>query len=113
AAYGWKRPVAIGRIVAGEITCPCLGEAMLGGANIGVVVAGDDRDAIRRADTLQPGQRWRKLGFERQIDEVACDRDVIRGLRLQIRYQRIEHAAFVEFMPVARPVEIAERALAG
>jgi len=48
-----------------------------------------------------------------QIDEVARDRDVIRGLRLHVRYQRIEHAALVEFMPVARPVEIAERALAG
>ena len=86
---------------------------MLGGANIGVVIAGDDGDAIRRADAFQPCQRRRKLGFQREIDEIARDRNVVRRLRLHVRHQRIEHVAAVEFMAIAGPVEIAERALSG
>ena len=65
------------------------------------------------ADTLQPGLGRSKLGFEREVDEVAGDRDVIRLLRLHVRHQRIEHAAGMELVAVARPVEIAERTFAG
>jgi hypothetical protein len=50
---------------------------------------------------------------QREIDEVAGDRDVIRPLRLHVRHQRIEHVALVDLLAVAFPVEIAERALAG
>ena len=106
-----KRGTAIG-LVAGQIIPPGFRKAMLGGANIGVVIAGDDGDAISRADALQPGPRRRKLGFQREIDEVAGDRDLIRRLRLHVRHQRIEHVAAVEFVAIAGPVEIAERAFA-
>ena len=61
---------------------PCFLEAVLGNANIGVVIAGNHRDPIRRADALQPGPRRRELGFEREIDEIAGYRDVIRRLRI-------------------------------
>ena len=84
---------------------------MLGGANIGIVIAGDHRNAIRCTNTFQPGPRRRKLRVQRQVDEVAGDRDLVRRLRLKVRHQRIEHIAPVEFVPIAGPVEIAERAL--
>jgi len=62
-----------------KIIPPGLRKAMLGSANIGVVIAGDHRDTIGCADAFQPFQRWRKFCFEREIDKVACDRDVIRS----------------------------------
>ena len=85
---------------------------MPGGADIGIVIAGNDADAVRRADALQPRLRRREFCFQRQVDQIAGDRDVVRLLRLQVRDQRIEHLAAMEFLPVALPVEIAERAFA-
>jgi hypothetical protein len=91
---------------------PGLRKAVLGHAHIGVVIAGDHRDPVRCADALQPRPRRRKLRLEREVDEVAGDRDVIRRLRLHVRHQRVEHLAAMDLMAIARPVEIAERALA-
>ena len=85
---------------------------MLRGANIGIVIAGNHRDPVGWTDALQPCPRRHKLGFERQIDEVAGDRDVVRRLGLHIRNQRVQHVAPVELAAVARPVEIAEHAFA-
>ena len=99
--------------VAAEIISPCLDKAMPGGVDISVVIARNDCDAVRRADALQPFQRRRKLRLQREIDQVAGDRDLIRRLRLDVQHQRIEHVAAMEFPAIARPIEIAERALAG
>ena len=54
-----------------------------------------------------------KLGFEREIDEIAGYRDVMRRLRQHVRHQHIEHVTPVKSVAVASPVEIAEHALAG
>ncbi len=86
---------------------------MPGNANIGVVIAGDHGDTIRNTDALQPCPRWRKFCFEREIDEVAGYRDVIRSLRLHVRHKCIEYVAPMEFLTIARPIEITERAFAG
>ena len=109
-AQQWKADAAIGRLVAAQIISPGFRKAMPRGADIGVVIAGNHRDAIRRTDAFQPGPRRRKLRVQRQVDEVAGDRDLVRRLRLHVRYQRVEHIAPVDLVPVARPVEIAERA---
>jgi len=103
---------AIG-FVAADIILPHFGGAMSGGADIGIVIAGDDRDMFRGAHALQPRPRRRELGFEREIDEIAGHRDVVRVLRPDIGDQRIQHLAAVVFVAVAGPVEIAERTLAG
>ena len=66
----------------------------------------------RRADAFEPGLRRREFRLQRQIDEIAGDRDVVRRLRLHVGDQRVEHLAAVIFVAVAGPVEIAERALA-
>ena len=76
------------------------------------MIAGNDRHAFRRTDTLEPGRGRSKLGLQCQVDEITGDRDVIRHLRLQIGHQNIEHVAPVISVAVARPVQIAERALA-
>ena len=102
-----------GLCIAAQIVGECPGKAMPGGAHIGVVIAGDDRDLLRRADAFQPGRRRRELRLQREIDEIAGDRDVVRLLRLEVGDQRVEHVAAVIFVPVAGPVEIAEPALAG
>jgi hypothetical protein len=85
---------------------------MPGRANISVVIAGNDGDPIGFADVSQPRQRWREFRLQREIDQVAGDGDVVGPLRMQVRDQRIEHLAPLIFMASARPVEIAERALA-
>ena len=95
-----------------EIIRPGSRKPMPGGANIGIVIAGNDADAIRRPDALQPGPRRRKFRLERDVDEIAGDRDVVRRLRLHVRHQRVEHIAPMIFVAVAGPVEIAERAFA-
>ena len=57
---------------------------MPGKADIAIVIAGNDGHAIRRADILQPCPRLRKLGFQREVDQIAGYRDVIRRLRLHV-----------------------------
>jgi hypothetical protein len=99
--------------VASEVGVPALLEPISGGLHIGIVIAGNGRDPIRRSDAPQPCQRWRKLGLECEVDEIAGERDVIGDLRLHVRHQRVEHVAAMIFVPVARPVQIAERALSG
>ena len=54
----------------------------------------------------------REFRLQRQVDEIAGHRDVVRPLRLHVGDQRVQHLAAVIFVAVAGPVEIAERALA-
>src|SRR6478752_7607147 len=48
AAHRWKCRAVIGGFVASDVASPALGKAVLCRANIGVVIAGDDRDTLRR-----------------------------------------------------------------
>ena len=76
-----------------EIVAPSFGKMMAGAANIGVVIAGNHGDPIGRADALEPCPRRREFRLQRQIDEIAGDRDMVRPLRLHVGYQRVEHVA--------------------
>ncbi|MGY3361090.1 hypothetical protein ACVWZK_007753 [Bradyrhizobium sp. GM0.4] len=100
-------------IVARKIGREGFAEAMKGSADISVVIAGNRGDAVGRTDAVEPGARRRELRLQRQIDEIACDRDVVGTLRLHVGDKGVEHLAALVFVTVARPVDIAERALAG
>ena len=63
---------------------------MKGGADISVVIAGNRGDSVGRADAVEPGARGRELRLQRQIDEIAGDRDVVRLLGLHIGHQRVQ-----------------------
>ena len=86
---------------------------MLRGAHIGVVIAGDDGDMLGRSDTFQPRTGRCEFRLQRDVDEIAGDGDVVGPLRLQVLNQRVQHLAPMNLVPVARPVQIAERAFAG
>jgi hypothetical protein len=64
------------------------------------------------ADAFEPGLRRGEFRLQRQVDEIAGHRDVVRPLRLHVGDQRVQHLAAVIFVAVAGPVEIAERTLA-
>ena len=104
---------AVGCDIAAQILPEHTGETMPRRPHIGVVVAGNDRDVLRRADAFEPGLGRREFRLQRQVDEVAGYRDVVRPLRLHVGDQRVEHLAAVIFVAVADPVEIAQRPLAG
>ena len=97
--------------VAAHIFFP-FGHLFFRRANIGIVIARHDRDVVRRADTGKPRTRLREFVGQREIDEVAGDRDVVGPLRPDIGNHSVQHIAPVEGLPAALPVQIAERALA-
>jgi len=103
---------AVRRGIAAQILPERAGETMPRRPHIGVVIAGHDRDPLRRADAFEPGLGRGEFRLQRQVDEVAGDRDVVRALRLHVGDQRVQHLAAVIFVAVAGPVEIAQRALA-
>ena len=110
-AHEWKRR-AVRRGITAQILPERAGETMPRRPHIGVVIAGNDGDPLRRADAFEPGLRRGELRFQRQIDEVAGHRDVVRPLRLHVGDQCVQHLAAVIFVAVAGPVEIAQRTLA-
>ena len=112
AQEGKRDVVGRQRVVAMQVIGKFLSEQMLRISHIGVVVAGNDRDLIRRPDTLQPRARRHEFRRKREIHEIAGDGDVIRLLRLHIVDKEIKHLAPVDGMPIAFPVQIAECALA-
>ena len=67
--------------------------------------------SMRLADAFEPGLRRREFRFERQVDEVAGDGDVVGRLRLHVGHQRVQHLAPIIFAAVAGPVQVAEGAL--
>ena len=111
AAQKGKGAVA-GCLVAGKIIAECLHKTMSRGADIGVVIARDRRHGSGRPHTSEPLPRRAEFRFQREIDEIAGDGDVVGGLRLHVGDQRVQHLAAIIFAAVAGPVEIAERAFA-
>ena len=80
--------------------------------HIGVVIAGDGRDPLRRPKRAQPFGGKHELLGQAEIDEVAGHRDVV-GLPLDdILGQHIEDVAAMHELPPAMPIHIAEHALA-
>src|SRR5437867_1016957 len=80
--------------------------------HIGVVVAGHDGDILRLAKPRKERARGRELGREREIDEIAGDRDVVDGLRLEVGHDAIEYGGAVEVPAPFLPVDVAADPLA-
>src|SRR5262245_38593442 len=80
--------------------------------HIGVVVAGHDSDILRRPKPREERARWRKLGREREIDEVAGDRDVVDGLRFEVGNDALEHVGAVKVSATLLPVDVTADPLA-
>ena len=87
-------------------------EAMLRGAHVGIVIAGNDRHPIRWADAFQPLAGRCEFRWQRQIDQIAGDGDVVGLLDVEVRPQQVEQFAAVDGVAIALPVGVAERALA-
>src|SRR5215510_12279449 len=80
--HEWKLRRRVGHNVAAHVFGPVqLWMAPLR-PHIGVVVAGHDSDVLRGAEPREERARGRKLSREREIDEVAGDRNLVDRLRL-------------------------------
>ena len=55
----------------------------------------------------------RDLGVERQIDEVAGDREMIGRIGRDVGGDHVDDAVMQEAAPVALPVDVADHALGG
>ena len=67
--------------VGAHVVGPALDARIAAQRRIDVVVAGNDRHVVRRADLVQPGRRRLVLGRQAEIDEIAGDGDVVRLVR--------------------------------
>ncbi len=74
--------------VAAHVVAPVACREAGGRAHIGVVIAGHDGDVARAAERCEPGARRREFVGQRQVDEIAGDRDVVGRLRLEVGDQR-------------------------
>ena len=64
--------------VASLVVAPIKLRPRCGRAHVGIVVAGNDRHILRGAEALKPGSGGRIFGRQRQVDEIAGHRDVVR-----------------------------------
>ena len=80
--------------------------------HIGVVIAGDGGDAVRRPEMFEPFGRAHELLGEAEIDEIAGHGDVVGGLLGHVARDEIEDLAPVHEFPPAMPIDVAEHALA-
>ena len=79
--------------------------------DIGVVVARNDGNVVRRAQHFQPQPRHFDFPVERQVDEVAGDRDVIGLRRLHVADDRVEDGITHMTPTMALPVDVAGNSL--
>ena len=63
------------------------------------------------AELAQPGRGLHELGRQRDVDEVAGDRDVVGRLLVQVGDQRVQHLAAMHAVAAPLPGQIAEHPL--
>ena len=76
------------------------------------MIAGHDGDVAGVAERFEPRRARGVFVGQRQIDEIAGDRDVVDAMRLQIARDRIEHFGAMDVFALALPIDEAEAALA-
>ncbi len=81
--------------------------------NIGIVIAGHNRDIIRVAQFRQPVGGDIYFQIESQIDQIASDGNVIGRLRQHVGYKFIEYRPMHCTLAVAQPVDITGDTLRG
>ena len=102
---------AVEPVVAAHVIGPVRGRHRLGAADIDVVVAGHHRDVSGVAERLQPAARARVFVGQRQIDQIAGDRDVVDAEGFQIAPDRLEDFGAMDVFALALPIDEAEAAL--
>ena len=81
-------------------------------AHIDVVIAGNERHVLGGAEAVEPMAPARELLGQRDIGEIAGDRDVVRRLLLQIGDDLVQHGAIMDEAPPAPPIDVAGGPLA-
>ena len=80
--------------------------------HIGIVIAGDGGDPLRRAEGAKPfGGKDKFLG-QPEIHEIAGHRDVVWLAADEVLHQHVEHIAAMHELPPTMPIHVAEHALA-
>jgi hypothetical protein len=79
--------------------------------DIGIVVAGNCRDAARRAEVMQPFGGTEEFFGQPEVDQVSGDRDVIRLPLGEVVGEQVEHIAPMHVFAAAMPVHITQHAL--
>ena len=97
-----------GALVAGEIRCP--GRHRLGKRprHIGVVVAGNDGNVMRRPEGLQPSPCGDDLAGQADVHQVAGDGDMIGLVRHQIVEEVAQYWPGQRVHPAPTPVDVAD-----
>ena len=110
-----RERVALGPAAVGTVAAHVVGPVRPGLAplhlDIGVVVAGNDRDGIGRAQLAQPARGLHELGRQRDVDQIAGDRDMVRRLGAHVLDQRVQHLAAMDAIAAALPGQVAEHPL--
>ena len=99
-------------VVAFHIRAPMLAAGRRRAPHIEIVIAGHDRDLRRLAERMQEGAGVEEFRRQRDVDEIAGERDLVRRLRLQVGDQIGQGLHAVDRLAPPMPVEEAERALA-
>ena len=81
--------------------------------HIGIVISRHQRNVVRRADAFQPFSRRGEFQRQRDVDEIAGDRDVAGMLRVHVGDEFVQHFAAMNGVALALPVHVADGALAG
>ncbi len=99
--------------VAAHVIAPVRGGMLDRVAHIGVVIARHHAHVVRRAEPREPFPSRREFLLQRDVDEVAGDRDVVRRRGAQVMHQGFQHFGAVPDEAPPVPIDEAERALAG
>ena len=107
ARSGYSSPCAG---IAREIVGPVLPSPFPRHGDVCIVVAGDRVHAIGRAEAREPVGRLAELLLERDLRQIARDREMVgRGLR-EVGEQRLQHGRAIAAAPAQMPREPAEHA---
>src|SRR6185369_3298962 len=109
---GYAFALAFAGMSAGHVVAPKPGRFRPGHGDIGVMVAGNDGDMAAAAELLQEIARLHELVAERDVHQIAGDRDMVRPLCLKIIRERLQHLAAVDGGTLKFPREEARDALA-
>ena len=99
--------------VAAHVIAPVRGGVLDRVAHIGVVIARHHAHVVGRAEPRQPFPGRREFLLQRDVDEVAGDRDVVGRRGSQVVHQGFQRFGAVAHEPPPVPIDEAERALAG
>ena len=111
AAAADEGKTVLQRQVAGHVRPPRMHRAAQGAGHIGIVIAGYHREVVGQAEIVEPVAGGGDFHIEGDVDEVAGDRDVVRGLCLHIVEQQVEPAGRHRAGAGAMPVDVADHTL--